>query len=575
MSEKSYWDGYWRRQASRRRVLQGGGALIAGAAAISAVGCGDDDDSGSKPTTAAASGASATSAPAGASPAASAAASAAASPAIKDGDKVRIAMPSEPTTADPHDSSAGTDQLYLAPLYNSLYHYDEKGNAVPSLAQSFEVSPDGMRIVLKLRPNVKFHNGDAMTAEDVKYSLERMLSPDFKVSKAPLASVDSGEVVDPNTFAFKMKKPDYVFVGTGFGGVYIVPKAYAEKAGKDGFGKDPVGTGPYKMKSRTIGTGAIFERFEEHFAGKVASFKNADLALVPDATARVQMLQTGEKDLIIAIPPEQFERSKTLSGVKVIQQAGSNDTYFAFPLRDDVAGLAQGPVRTALKDKRVRQAFNYAVDRDSIAKKVFSGLATPFSVTVPTQPFHIGKKYDYDVKKAKDLLAAAGNKDLPVNMYMLAGSRLPGLAPLSAAVASNLRDAGFKVNEVAEEFNNWLNRLYADRPPFPDEGIIFSWAGSANGLNINLTEGKWLSKAITSWYANPQVDDLLGKNRTTANAQERNNLVKQACDILYEDAAGLWMVLIDDAIGFQTKTVANWKHQASYNVLRIQDVYAS
>lgn len=559
-------DNYWlRRRVTRRRWL--GGALTTGAglAAVATVGCGDDDDTGASTATATGAG---TAAATGTAPAASPA-----TQAVKDGDRVRIAFPAEPTTVDPHESTAGTDQLYLTALYNALAHVDEKGGVTPSLAESYDVSPDGMKITVKLRKGVTFHNGDAFTADDVKFSLERVLSKDFKASKVSFAAVDTTAVVDPNTIVFNMKKPDYLFVGTGFGGLYIVPKAYTERVGKDGFLSAPIGTGPYKLKSRTVGTGAVFERFDTHFAGKVAGFKNADLALVPDATARVQMLEVGEKDVIIAIPPEQFARSKTLSGVKVIQQAGSNDTYFAFPLRDDVAGLAPGPTRTLLKDKRVRQALNYAVDRDNIAKKVFSGLATPFSVTVPTQPFHIGKKYEYDAKKAKDLLSAAGANGMAINQYMLAGSRLPGLQPLGAAVASNLRDVGVTVNEINEEFQNWLNRLYADRPPYPDEGMSFSWAGSASGLNITLMEGKWLSTGATSWYANPKVDELLGKNRATANPEERNTYIKQACEILYEDAAGLWMVLIDDAIGIKSSVAADWKHRASYNVLRIMDLF--
>jgi peptide/nickel transport system substrate-binding protein len=286
------------------------------------------------------------------------------------------------------------------------------------------------------------------------------------------------------------------------------------------------------------------------------------------------MLQTGEKDAIIAIPPEQFQRAQGLSGVKVVTQAGSNDTYFAFPLKDH-PDLAQGPTRELFKDVRVRQAFNYAVDKDGLAEKVFAGLGTAFSVTVDTQPWHIGKKYEYNPQRARELLSAAGATGMKLNQYMLAGSRLPGLGPLGAAVASNLRDVGVDVTELNEEFENWLNRLYTNRTPYPDEGMVFSWAGSANGLNPVLLEGKWLGASTTSWYDNPQVNTLLAEMRTTPDQEGRFAKIREACDILYEDAAGLWMVLINDAIGIRSSVVADWRHAASYNVLRIQDLYAA
>lgn len=559
--------GYWARaELSRRRFLRtaSAGAVVGGA--ILSVGCGDDDNGGAgggAPTPTIAS---------GQAPVQSAAASPTAGPA-KEGDRVRVGLGAEPTVVDPHQSTGGVDNFYLFQMFSQLYEWDAKGASVPALAESYEAAPDGGQVTFKLRKNVRFHNGDAFTAKDVAYSFTRMLSPDNKGTKTAFTNVESVQTPDDFTVVYKMKKPDAGFILGGFGGLFIVPQAYTETAGLDGFSKAPVGTGAYKFKSRTTGTGASFTRNDDYYRGK-AGFKTADMMIAPDGTSRLQMLQVGEIDVMQAVAAEQLRALKGLSGIKSIVQNSNIDTHYAISIKD-YPGVTPSDTTKLLRDKRVRQALNYAVDKKALAEKVYTAeLAQPYAVTNPTQPWDIKKSYDFDLKKAKDLLALAGATSLNMTEYSLGGGRLPGLASLSAAVASNLRDAGIKVNEQTEEYNNWLARLRNDTPPYPESGMIFSWASTAGYPDpFQGVDSKWTCAARYSQYCDANFDTLINKARSTFNAEERTATLKQAFEMMFDEAPALWLVLLQEAYAMRTGVVANWTPRAGSNpVLRLEDL---
>jgi ABC-type transport system substrate-binding protein len=560
----NYWD---KKQTglSRRRFLRNTSATVAGGGALLAVGCGDDDDgaTGGAPTPTIVS---------GQAPVQSAAASPTKASA-KEGERVRVGLGAEPTVVDPHQSTGGVDNFYLFQMFSQLYEWDSKGAAVPSLAESYEVTPDGGQISFKIRKGVKFHNGDPFTAKDVVYSHTRLLSPDSKGTKTAYANVESAQAPDDYTLVYKMKKPDAGFILGGFGGLFIVPQAYGEKAGLDGFSKAPVGTGPYKLKSRTVGTGASFDRFDDHFRGK-AGFKTADMSIVPDGTSRLQMLQVGDIDVMQAVAAEQLRVIKGFSGVKSFIQNSNIDTHYAFAIKD-YPGVTAGEATKFIRDKRVRQALNYAVDKKALAEKVYTTeMAQPYAVTNPTQPWDIKKTYDFDLKKAKDLLTQAGATSLTLTEYSLGGGRLPGLASLSAAVASNLRDAGIKVNEQTEEYAAWLARLRNDTPPFPEGGMIFSWASTAGYPDpFQGVDSKWTCAARYGQYCEPPFDTLINQARSMFNAEERTATLKKAFEMMYDEAPALWLVLLQEAYSIRTGVVANWTPRAGSNpVLRLEDL---
>jgi peptide/nickel transport system substrate-binding protein len=298
------------------------------------------------------------------------------------------------------------------------------------------------------------------------------------------------------------------------------------------------------------------------------------MAIVPDATSRLQMIQTGEMDVMQAVAAEQLRVLKTISDVKAIIQNSNIDTHYAFGIKD-YPNITASDQTMLIRDKRVRQALNYAVDKKALAEKVYTAeMAQPYAVTNPTQPWDIKKTYDFNLKTAKDLLSAAGATNLSLIEYSLGGGRLPGLASLSAAVASNLRDAGIQVDERTEEYNAWLARLRNDTPPFPDGGMIFSWASTAGYPDpFQGVDSKWTCAARYSQYCATDFDTLINKARGTFNAEERTATLKQAFNMMYDEAPALWLVLLQEAYAFRTKVVDSWTPRAGSNpVLRLEDL---
>lgn len=563
----SYWDKAWKRRIGRRRFLGTGAAFGAGAAGFALVGCGndDDDDSSGGPTGTPQN---------GQTPSNGETPSNGGGNGGSEGDLVRVAIGAEPTTVDPHDSIGGVDNYYLFQLFNGLYDYDHQGALSPSLAESYEVSPDGLEITFTLREGVTFHNGDPFTAEDVAYSVDRFLSDESIGTKTPFATVEGNEAIDERTFVYHMAEPDAAFILGLFGNVRIVPKAYTEEVGKDEFGRAPVGTGAYKLASRTIGSGATFERFDDYFHGP-ASFRTAEMTIVPDGTSRLQMFQIGDTDIAAVIPPAQLEVARGVDGGEVIIQPANVDTYFGFGLRE-YPDTPQTEAQRFMSDVRVRQAINFAVDKAGIGQSVYGELARPYAVTNPDQPFHIDTYYEYDIERARDMLAEAGANGMPLTQYSLGGGRLPGLDSLSAAVASNLRDAGIDVTEETEEYNAWLSRLRNDTPPFPDGGMIFSWASTAGGPNAFFgAESKWYSSSRYGHWANEEFDSIMDDARQTFDEEERTDLLRQAFTLMFEEAPALWLLLLDDAYGIRTSVVGGWSPRSELNpVIRLEDVEA-
>jgi ABC-type transport system substrate-binding protein len=185
--------------------------------------------------------------------------------------------------------------------------------------------------------------------------------------------------------------------------------------------------------------------------------------------------------------------------------------------------------------------------------------------------------YDFDPAKAKQLLSAAGAGSLDMNEYSLGGGRLPGLASLSAAVASNLRDVGIKVSEQTEEYNAWLSRLRNDTPPFDENGMIFSWASTAGYPDpFQGVDSKWTCAARYGQYCDPHFDELINKARGTFVPEERTTILKEAFNYMYDEAPAVWLVLLQEAYGIRTNVVADWRPRAGSNpVLRIEDLNAA
>src|SRR5215471_2759477 len=307
-----------------------------------------------------------------------------------------------PTWFDPAQvaSLGGTPFWFCFALHDALVKPMPGNLMTPSLAESWTVSPDQRTYEFKLREGLKFHNGDPFTAEDVKFSFQRT-----KGSKILKEKVREITVVDPYRVRFQLQEPfpDFMaFYGTlTTGAGWIVPKKHIEKVGDEAFKKHPIGLGPYRFVSHTLGVELVMEAFEGYWR-KVPSVKRLVFKVVPDPTTRAAMLKRGEVDVVYTLDaPQALELQKDPS-LRLAFSGGIGIAAVDF--------LDMWDPKSPWADKRVRLAANYAIDRRGISEMETLGASKPTGSIIPrTFEFALPiEPYPYDPGKAKQLLAEAG-----------------------------------------------------------------------------------------------------------------------------------------------------------------------
>ncbi len=309
-----------------------------------------------------------------------------------------------PTWFDPAETvGIITPFMFLYALHDALVKPMPGNPLAPSLAEAWTVSSDSLVYEFVLRKGVKFHNGDLLTAEDVKFSFERYRGAGAGPFKARLAGID---VVDPHRVRFRFKQPwpDFMtFYGTpATGAGWIVPKKYVEKVGDDGFKKAPIGAGPYKFVSFNPGVELVLEAFEGYWR-KTPSVKRLVFKAVPEEETRLVMLKRGEVDIAYSIRGALAEELQRTPGLTLKPNYPPGTFWLVFPEQWTDA-------KSPWADRRVRVAANHAIDRQAINKAETLGFSKITGSIVPhTFEFYWQPPvYPYDPAKAKRLLAEAG-----------------------------------------------------------------------------------------------------------------------------------------------------------------------
>src|SRR6059036_1932547 len=305
---------------------------------------------------------------------------------------------------DPSDTEAFiTPFMVLYALHDAMVKPMPGGDNTPSLAESWTVSKDGLTYEFVLRKGVKFHNGDPVTAEDVKFSFERYRGSAAKALKERVREV---QVVDPGRVRFHLKDPwpDFMtFYGTSATGAgWIVPKAYVEKVGDDGFKKAPIGAGPYKFVSFNPGVELVMEAWEGYWR-KVPNVKRLVYRSMPEETTRAAALKKGEIDIAYLLTGPVAEDIQRTPGFRLVAPKESQGTFW-LDLPD------QWDPKSPWHDRRVRQAASHAIDRQSLNQAETLGFSKPTGSLIP-RPLEFSRFFEpdaFDPAKAKRLLADAG-----------------------------------------------------------------------------------------------------------------------------------------------------------------------
>ena len=307
-----------------------------------------------------------------------------------------------PTWFDPAETSGIiTPFMVLYALHDAMVKPLPGNPMAPSLAEAWSASPDGLSYEFTLRRGAQFHNGDPVTAEDVKFSFDRYRGAAHKMLRERVAAV---EIPDPGRVRVRLKQPwpDFMtFYGTATGAGWIVPKKYVEKVGDEGFKKAPIGAGPYRFVSFTPGVELVLEAFEAYWR-KVPNVKRLVLKAIPDEATRLAALKRGEVDIAYAIRGAMAEELQRTPGLTLKPNVGQATQWVYFP--------EQWDPKSPWYDRRVRLAVNHAIDRPAMNRAETLGFSRlTGSIIPPSFEFYWQSPgYAYDPARARQLLAEAG-----------------------------------------------------------------------------------------------------------------------------------------------------------------------
>src|SRR6266540_1178197 len=307
-----------------------------------------------------------------------------------------------PTWLDPAETPGIiTPFMVMYALHEGMVKPMPGNPLAPSLATSWTASKDGLTYEFTLRKNVRFHNGDVVTAEDVKFSFERYKGAAAKTLKERVAAV---EIPAPDRVRFRLKNPwpDFLlFYTTASGAGWVVPKKYVEKVGDDGFQKAPIGAGPYKFVSSTPGVELTFEAFEQYWR-KAPAVKRLVFKVIPDESTRLAALKRGEVDIVYSIRGELAEELQRTPGLALKPAVIQAPFWLYFP--------DQWDPKSPWHDRRVRMAASLAMDRKTINQALTLGHSKLTGSIIPSTFDYYWQPPApaYDPARAKRLLAEAG-----------------------------------------------------------------------------------------------------------------------------------------------------------------------
>lgn len=450
---------------------------------------------------------------------------------------------------------------YMTLLYDFLVGANPDGSlsTANGAAERWELSPDGLTWTFWLRRDITFHDGTKLTAEDVKWSLEMVIKPESVAGFAVRLrrSIAEIEAVDPYTLVVRTQKPDLwlaqdLSMAAGHE-MAILPKAYYEQVGVEGFIANPIGSGPYKWVKGVTGVFIELEAVDQHWAEGVPKYKMVKYMVVPEESTRIAMLQTGEVDIVSA-SRERVPELQTKGFNVFVKERGSVMGCYFHQQWDSVP----------IADKRVRQALNLAINREEIAQFIFAGQAKLMAM-YPVGSFAVAAgadpslpPYPYDPEKAKQLLAAAGYANgFETTIYSYGREDVPEMSRLIEAIAGYMAEIGVKLNIFATEYPIARTRRMTRKMP----GHI-SCLGTPNRSNpghlLTLIYALHHSSSRFTDHQVPELDAMIEAAQTAKTEADVKQILGDIHRWLYHDYATL--PIAEASIPFLTnpKKVTKW-----------------
>jgi peptide/nickel transport system substrate-binding protein len=484
-----------------------------------------------------------------------------------------VGLVAEPVALDPAQvTDLNSNRVGRRVVETLVAFADESTQIVPGLAESWTISKDGLNYTFKLRKGIAFHDGTPFNAQAVKFSIERQNNPEHpasKLGKYPFAAyffgnVKAVEVMDDATVRFILKEARASFLAVlTAGAASIVSPTAAMKAGLD-YAVAPVGTGPFKFVQWDRGQRVVLEKNPAYWRFPVKVDRVIFRPITEDQ-ARLTELLTGALDLIVGTPPDFVAQLENHPKVTLQRQVGAHVWYLGF-----------NNSKKPFDDKRVRQALNYAVDKEAIVRDVLKG--TGAVSKGPVLPGTWGdeggiKPFPYDPERAKKLLAEAGlASGFSTTLWVPeSGSGMQSPVAMSTIIQSNLKAVGVNVTLQTMEWGTFLAKLRTKE----QDMFALSWMAGSEDPDLVmyplLHSSQWTPVGPNrAMYKNPRFDEILTQARLTTDQAKRGQLYREAQRLLHDDPPWIFIDHEVQTAAF-AKRVQGFKLHPSFD-LRVETI---
>jgi len=445
---------------------------------------------------------------------------------------LRIGLAEDPDILDPTMARTYVGRIVFSAVCDKLFDIDEKLNIVPQLGLSYETSTDGKEVTIRLRPNVKFHDGEPLDAEAAKFSLERHLNFPGSFRKPELASLDHVDVIDPLTVKLVLKSPFSPLIAqlTDRAGMMVSPKA--AKAAGDKFGLHPVCAGPYKFVERVQQDRIVFEKFADYWNKDNVFIDRVVFLPIVDATVRLANLKSGGLDLIERVLATDIKDVRADSNLKLSTAIELGYQGITLNIGHD---KAKGPLSQSAK---VRQALDLSIDREAINQVVFNGEFLPGNQWVnPEHPYYqkAFPVHPRNIEKAKTLLKEAGVA-LPatVDFMVPKGAETEAVAQVVQSMAA---EAGIDMKIRVTEFATSLKQAEAGEY----QAYLLAWSGRIDPDGNSYVFLHSDAPQNYSAWMNPEADKALDGARLVTDMAQRKAIYEKLTRAEMEDQAILYI----------------------------------
>ncbi len=439
---------------------------------------------------------------------------------------LKVAFSADPAGFDPSMGPSGMSHVVIEQVYSTLMSVDPDAVPYADLATGYEVSDDGLTYTFKLRDGVKFHNGDPLTAEDVKFTFDRLSAKDSAYSyKSQIETIKSVDVVDPLTVKFTLTVPTGPFLTyMAFPGSSIVPKKLVE-SGHD-LNAQPIGSGPFKFVSYQPRSMVKFEKNADFYEARKPYFDGMEFHLIADVTALTNAVISGTVDFTNEVPPKDWSTVSTSPGI--VGQTLEGSRYYWLLMNNTVKPM---------DNAKVRQAIAYAINREAITAATFFGQAKPLlGGVIPEWNWAYAGITAFnpqgDVAKAKQLLAEAGVPD-GFKTSMTMASSFPAMVAMAPILQANLAAIGItaeiKTMEIPRYWDEvWapsafdITTMYWVSPLADPDDFVYNNYATGTGINVQKS-------------SSAAMDKLLKDAKSAKTVDERKALYKQQQELALEE----------------------------------------